>query len=213
MILQARANTGVRRGTTGGPTASRKMIYSGRGELSLQRHLRPYPLFRGRFDFGTKTLDDANKVRDIFYVLFWSEDGPFDGFLVRDWNDYQLTQANSILVFISGSNWQICRLHRFGAYTYARPIYRPAYDGTTTIYRTRSGVVTVASASVDTETGIATISGHAGGDTYTAVGEFDIAVTFANDDDFAKVGLDGNPELILQAIGEVELVEVPPEPT
>jgi hypothetical protein len=42
-------------------------------------------------------------------------------------------------------------------------------------------VVTDASASIDTATGIATISGHVSGDTYNWAGEFDVPVTFSDD--------------------------------
>lgn len=209
-ILPVRINTGVRRGTSGGPTSARKMIYSGTGALDKQVHLRSYPIYRYTFDFGSKTLENAEEVRSVFMVLMFGDDGPYDGFLARDWNDYELTQENSSLTFISGSDWQINRVYRVGVFTHTRPIYRPAFDGVQTIYRTRGGSVSVAIATVNTENGRAAITGHVGGDTYSAVGEFDMALTFANDEDMSRIALDGTVKGILQTFGAVELVEVLP---
>jgi hypothetical protein len=187
------------------------MIYNGRGELDRQLHLRPYPVHRYFFDFGNKVLADSEEVLDVMHVVLWGDAGPYDGFLARDWSNYKLTQQNSSLTLIAGNTYQINRVHRVGPYTFTRPIYRPAYDGTQIIYRTRASVVTVASATVDTATGIATISGHAGGDTYTCESEFDVALTFANDDEFSRIAIDGTMDQRFQTFGSIELVEVLPE--
>jgi uncharacterized protein (TIGR02217 family) len=207
MILPVRINTNVQRGTAGGPTAARRMIYNGRGELSRQQHLRPYPVHRYTFDFGKKLLAEAHEVRDVFYVVLFGDGGPYDGFLARDWNDFVLTQDNSIVVQNEAGDWQLCRLHRVGAYSYARPVYRPAFDGTTTIF-TEGGIDT--GATVDVDTGIVTGSLTEGA-VYTAEGEFDIALTFENDDDFSRIALGGTPEIIFQSLGSISLVEVIPE--
>lgn len=205
-FLEERITTGVRRGTRGGPVARRNMVYDGTGRLTAQQFLRGYPLHKYQFDFGSKVLDEAEAVRDFFYVVLFT---PFEGFRVRDWNDYQLTQTNSTLTLVSGSVYQINRVYTAGASSFVRPIYKTV-SGTVTIYRTRSGVVTTASATFDHTLGRATISGHAGGDTYTAEGEFDVPVTFEDDDAMANIGLDGNVELILQQLGEVSLIELAP---
>jgi uncharacterized protein (TIGR02217 family) len=209
-FLEARIPTGVRRGTSGGPTAKRRKVYTESEGLVTQVFLRSQPLHRYRFDFGAKLLDDAEAVRDFFYVVMFGAPGGggYDGFRVRDWNDYQLTQANSRLVFITGTTWQIYRRYAAGAAEYLRKVKRTE-AGTETIYRTRASVITVATATVDDETAIATISGHVGGDTYTAVANFDVPVTFESDDALANVALDGNVEQILQSFGEIELEELP----
>jgi uncharacterized protein (TIGR02217 family) len=120
---------------------------------------------------------DYDELRDFFYVVMA---GAYEGFRARDWSNYQLTQENSSLSLISGSDYQINRLHSVGAVQYLHPIKKPIES--VDIIRNRSGVITVASATVDYETGIATISGHVGGDTYSAEGEFDLPVTFVSDD-------------------------------
>jgi uncharacterized protein with GYD domain len=63
---------------------------------------------------------------------------------------------------------------------------------------------------VDAETGIVTGSLSVG-EIYTAEGEFDIALTFENDDDLTRIGLGGTPDIILQELGSIGLVEVLPE--
>ncbi len=126
--------------------------------------------------YRSRQRSEYDPLLDLFYVLFHNGHG---GFRAKNWSDFELTQANSILVFVSGSDWQICRKHLAGGAQYLRPVKKPVIDGTMTIWRNGSEE---ASATVDETTGIATISGHTPGDTYTAVGEFDYPVTFESDE-------------------------------
>jgi uncharacterized protein (TIGR02217 family) len=116
-------------------------------------------------------------LRDFFMVVMA---GAYEGFRAKDWSNYELTQDNSELVLVTGSDYQIHRKHSAGGQEYLHPIKKPT--GTVTIIRNRSSVITVASATVDNETGIATIGGHVGGDTYTAECEYDTPVTFEGDE-------------------------------
>ena len=166
-FLEYRISTAVRRGSAGGPTAKRIKLYDATGRLTKQQFFREYPVHRYSFDFGAKLLEDAEEIREFFMVVFFGAGGPYDGFRVRDWNDYELTQANSSLTLVSGAVWQINRVYRVGAVQFVRPIYKTE-AGTVVVYRTRSSLVTVASATIDENLGRATISGHVGGDTYTA---------------------------------------------
>lgn len=201
-FLEQRLPDSVSRGSKGGPRGRRTKVYVQNGRLrqnfEWSRSLQQYDV-----SYGVRTLDQLEVVRSFFYVVMF---GPFEGFRYKDWNDYQLTQAKSRLDFISGSDWQIKRVYTAGASTHARTISKPV-AGTITVYRTRSGVVTVASASVDATTGIATISGHAGGDTYACEGEFDVPVTFM-DDSLDQIDLDGTPKQVLQGLPSVMLEEV-----
>lgn len=210
-FLEERITTAVRRGTSGGPTAKRRKVYTESGGLVTQIFLRSQPLHRYRFDFGNKLLEDAEAVRDFFYVVMFGAPGGggYQGFRVRDWNDYRLTQAKSRLVFLSGTQWQIYRRYAAGATGAFLRKVKKTEAGTETVYRTRSGVVSVAAATVDPNTAIATISGHLAGDTYTCEANFDIPVTFESDDALASVALDGNVDQILQSLGEIELEELP----
>jgi uncharacterized protein (TIGR02217 family) len=205
-FLESRISIAVRRGSKGGPVVDLVALADGAGRLRAQRFLRSVPLQRFSFDFGNKLLDDAEAIRSFLYVVFFSAP-PYEGFRVRDWNDYELTQANSRLTLISGNAYQINRVYAAGAATALRPIYK--LEASAVVYRTRGGTVTVATASVNANTGVATISGHVDGDTYTVVANFDIPVTFENDEALADIALDGNVENILLALGNVELEELP----
>jgi uncharacterized protein (TIGR02217 family) len=128
--------------------------------------------------YRLRPKSDYDELRDFFYVVMA---GAHEGFRARDWSNYLLTQQNSTLTIITGSDYQINRLHGVGASQYLHPIYKPV-DESITVIRNRSSTISVASATVDYETGIATISGHVSGDTYTCEGEFDLPVTFVSDD-------------------------------
>lgn len=197
-FLEQRLNDAIARGSSGGPVASRLKSYVSSGALS-QQHQWVRPLHRYDISHGIKTAEDFESVRSLWYIVFFG--GPYSGFRFKDWADYQATQANTSLVLISGSDWQLCRRYALGAASYNRIIQKPV-AGSVTVYRTRSGSVSTASATVNAATGVAAISGHVAGDTYTWTGEFDVPVTFADDamDDITVTGLAGAELLGLPSI-------------
>lgn len=201
-FLEERLSIAVRRGSSGGPTAKRVKLYTTAGGLRRQVSLRSYPLHRFNMDFGNKTLEDAEEVRAFFYVVLFGAPGGgcYEGFRVRDWNDYQLTQTNSRLVAAVGG-FQICRIYTVGAAEYVRPI-RKIEPGSATVFN--AGVPV--GVTIDNNTGIVTAGGNAA---YKVEANFDIPVTFADDEALSRVGLDGNVDNILQALGDVELEELP----
>lgn len=205
-FLETRISVAVRRGTTGGPVGKRDKVYDGAGRLRAQRFLRSVPLQRFRFDFGNKLLAEADAIRAFLYVVFFSSP-PYEGFRARDWNDYQLTFANSSLTLISGNIYQIHRAYVAGPATFLRPIFK--LEAGTVVWRNRGGAISQATATVDANTGQATISGHVGGDTYSCSAYFDVPVTFVDDDAMADIALDGSIENLVLALGGKELEELP----
>jgi uncharacterized protein (TIGR02217 family) len=135
-----------------------------------------YPIHSYDVAQAVKTNSDFEEVRAFFYVVY----GAFDGFRYKDWTDYKVTHANGRLTLVSGSNYQMFRRYQFGVRTFDRQIQKPV-GGTVVVHRTRSGVVTTATASVNTATGVVAITGHVSGDTYTWAGEFDVPVKFQTD--------------------------------
>lgn len=202
-FLEQRISDAVMRGSRGGPRASRRKAYLPGGRMQ-QSFLRTRALHGYDLSYGIRTAADFEEIRAFFYVVMFT---PYEGFRARDWNDYLLTQANSTLTFISGSTWQIGRVYSVGAVDFVRTITKIA--GTPVIKRDRGGAITTASATVDPDTGIATISGHVGGDTYTCEGEFDVPVTF-EDDVLDQIELDGTVDLPLQALPSIRLEELAP---
>lgn len=161
-------------GARGGPVFNTQVSKVDSGFRSANKNWA-FPLHRYDVSQGIKSNADFETVRAFFYNV----SGQFDGFRFKDWADFEAVQTNTSLT-ASGSDWQMQRKYVRGARTFLRPIYKPV-SGTASIYRTRSSVVTTATATIDYATGLATITGHVGGDTYTWNGEFDVPVAFTSD--------------------------------
>lgn len=165
----------ITNGARGGPQWSTTVARSAGGRRSTNRNWA-YPLHRYDVSQGLRTVADFEELRAFFYLVA----GQADGFRFKDWTDYRCTQANSRCTLISGSQYQLQRVYALGGREFLRRIQKPV-AGTVTVYRTRSGATSAAVATVDATTGIATISGHLAGDTYTWAGEFDVPVAFTAD--------------------------------
>lgn len=203
-FLEERLDSRIERGATGGPkNEGRSKVYTASGKLS-QAFQWSAPLQEWDVSHGLKSLSDFESLRAMWYVVNFT---PYAGFRFRDWSDFVATQANSRLTFISGSTWQLQRVYTFRGITFARKISKPSAGAA--IWRTASGggSATLASASVDTTTGVATIGGHTAGDTYTWEGQFDVPVTFV--DNSLPVTLEsGDQSGPLVIPGSIKLEEV-----
>lgn len=202
-FLETRFDEAVARGTTGGPVGKRTKTYVD-GKLRKQNFEWSAPLHRYDLSNHIKTVARFEAIRALFYVVMFT---PYDGFRVRDWGDYRATQANTTLQFIAGSTWQLMRRYTALSVTFDRAIKKPEATGIA-VWRTRAGAVSAASAAIDSTTGIATISGHALGDTYTWTGAFDVPVTFVNDA-MDKIRVDGWAGHELQGLPSILLEELP----
>ena len=202
-FLEQRLHDGVSRGSRGGPVGSRTKAYLPNGQLQQQFNYSR-PLHRYDISFGIKTLDDFEAIRALFYVVAFT---PYEGFRMRDWNDYEASPSNSTLTLVSGTSWQLQRVYSVGGVSFKRDIVKPE-SGSVTVYRTRAGVTTTIAPTIDATTGRATISGHAEGDTYTWSGRFDVPVTFQDDDALASIELDGLEDMPLQGLPSILLEEI-----
>ena len=201
-FLEQRLPTRIEAGAQGGPTVpGRTKTYLPNGRL-VQTFLATAPIHRFDISYGLKRLADQQAVLDLFYVVMFN---PYSGFRFRNWADYQATQTNSRATLISGSNYQLQRVHAFGGVEVLRDIYKPV-AATVTVWRTRSAVVTAATATVSGTTGVAAISGHVAGDTYTWSGEFDLPVTFSDDEWVAR--LEGAAPNLIAVNEPIKLEEV-----
>lgn len=191
----------VARGMQSTPTVpGRVKRYTATGRLT-QNYSSALPLHRFELSHGIKRLAQFEAIQALFYVVHFT---PYAGFPVRDPRDFRLMQANSRLTFITGSTWQINRVYTYGGVDFLRPIQKP--ETGIVVKRTRSGVVSTATASVDTATGIATISGHVGGDTYTCEGRFYVPVTFS-DDEWTAECIGSVDDLVIVS-GQIKLEEI-----
>jgi hypothetical protein len=157
---------------------SRLKLYNAAGGLEQVVGSSP-PKHYVNLAHGIKTQEDFLSIQDAFYVVVFT---PHTGLLVKNWQDFVATQSNSRGTIAGGSpsELQLQRAHTFGSVTLLRNIYKPRATPTPAVYRTRAAVTTQIASSVDTTTGIASISGHIGGDTYTWTGEFDLPMTFSD---------------------------------
>lgn len=202
-FLEQRLHDGVARGSRGGPVGSRTKTYLPNGQLQQQFNYAR-PLHRYDISFGIKTLADFEAIRALFYVVMFT---PYEGFRMRDWNDYEAAPSNSTLTNTSGSSWQLQRVYTVGGTSFKRDIVKPE-SGTVTVYRTRAGSTTTIAPAITYTTGIASISGHQEGDTYTWAGRFDVPVTFEDDNALAGIELDGLEDAILQGLPSILLEEI-----
>lgn len=188
----------ISKGAQGGPLWSTQVSINSGGARSANQ-LWSAPLHRYNVAHSVRDNETFELLRAFFYIAA----GRANGFRFKDWTDFQATQANSRLTNITGSTWQLQRVYAYGASEFLRDIVKPLAGAV--VYRTRSGVVSVAAASVSTTTGIATISGHVAGDTYTWVGEFDVPVAFVDDKaNWAALGTN----LMLMEWPEIMLEEI-----
>lgn len=160
-------------------TPGRTKSYNPAGRL-FQNFLSSQPVHQYDYSHGVRSRADFQAVLNIFYVVMFT---PYDGFLHKDWRDYQASQLNSNCAPLTATTLQLQRVHSFGGVAWNRNITKPNTSATgVQVFRTRTGATSGISSSVDTTTGIVTISGHVAGDTYTWSGEFDVPVTFTDDD-------------------------------
>lgn len=202
-FLEQRLHDGIARGSRGGPIGSRTKAYLPGGQLQQQFNFSR-PLHRYDISFGIKTADDFEAIRALFYVVMFT---PYEGFRMRDWNDYTASPSNSTLTLVSGNVWQLQRVYAHGATTFKRDISKPE-SGSVAVYRTREGVTSTIAPAIDSTTGRATITGHVAGDTYTWAGRFDVPVTFQDDEALASIELDGLEDALLQGLPSILLEEI-----
>lgn len=202
-FLEKRIDPRITEGAQGGPVGQRDMVRRPSGWLD-QEFYRSYAMHRYDVSHGIKTLEQFEAVRALFYVVMFT---PYLGFRFKDWSDYLATLANSRATFITGSTTvlQLQRVYAMDDLEYLRDIFKPV-SSTVVVYRTRTGVTSAISSTVDYETGRATISGHTSGDTYSWTGEFDVPVTFTDDEWIAEMR--GYTERLFMSSLPIKLEEI-----
>lgn len=190
-------------GTRGGPMASRMVTKTTAGFVKQQFNWSR-PLHQYDAMFGVRTEVQFEALRAFMYVVFF--EGPYEGFLYKDWGDYRFTKTTSSLTLITGVTWQMNRTYTVGAKVFARKIVKPRAN--IIIYRMRGAVESIASATYDTATGIVTMTAHIAGDTYSMEGEFDVPVMFKDDNAFTQIAFNNGGIELLPELGSVMLEEL-----
>lgn len=200
-FFEERMNPDLSFGARGGPVYSTSKAYSFSGLRRVNKNWSS-PLHRYDVTHCIKTKTDFEEVINMFYVV----SGAFDGFRFKDWADYQ-DDGSGFLSLISGSNYQMYKGYQKGARQFNRIIQKPVSG--VQIFRTRSSVTTniTGSSTVDTTTGIVTVTGHVSGDTYTWTGEFDVPVAFMSDEFMPEIVNKSGSEFLI-ASGSIMLEEI-----
>lgn len=194
-------------GARGGPVWSTTIARGRAGHRSVNQNWSA-PLHRYNVAHAVKTNADFEAVRAFFYVVA----GAFDGFRFKDWSDFEATRDNTALALVSGTTWQMQRKYVVGSRTYLRTISKPCASPAPVIWRLRSGAwstvtPTGSPSPIDYVNGRVGISGHAGGDTYAWVGQFDVPVAFTSDTMEAEIVDTGDGEYLMRW-PQVEVEEV-----
>jgi uncharacterized protein (TIGR02217 family) len=159
-------------GVRGGPKFSTEVVRTQGGQRYANKNWL-MPLHVYEIGHAIRQKDDFETLRAFFYAVA----GQFDGFLFKDWGDFEAVAQP--LVLISGSTYQTYRAYVRGSRTFMRKITRPRSP--IVVKRNRAGVISTISPTIAYTTGQVTVTGHVGGDTYTWTGEFDVPVAFTSD--------------------------------
>lgn len=200
-FFEERFPDSIAQGAVGGPRFKTTAVEVASGARVANRDWSA-PLHHFNVAQAIKTLKQFHTVRAFFWVVY----GAYDGFRFKDYSDYVAPDNRGVMTLVSGNDYQLGLTYAYGSRSVIRKILKPV-AGTVTVLRTRAAVVsniTLAS-TIDTTTGVVTVSGHLAGDTYTWSGEFDVPVYFADDNlDAAQIGADGS---LLMSWNSIALVE------
>lgn len=170
-FLEQRLDARIERGAQGGPVnRGRRKVYTYGGALKQQFGWSA-PLQEWEVSHGIKSPADVESLRAMWYVVNFT---PYEGFLFRDWSDYQATAANTSLSLVSGSIYQLNRVYTYASISFVRRITRP--DASVRVFNAGGSELTVTLQ--DSTTGRVTL---ASGTPAYWTGTFNVPVTFADD--------------------------------
>ncbi|KAA1015977.1 TIGR02217 family protein [Paraburkholderia panacisoli] len=190
-------------GATVGPTYLTVVtpVYSGR-----DGRIPAWSQSRIRFEVGRRAMTAAaTAALDAF---FRAVKGRAFGFRVKDWTDYSADVTTGVLVpQVTSGIYQLAKRYVTGSLSETRLIQKPV-AGTVQVFK--NGVLITSGLSLDTTTGLVTISPVPGGsDVLSWLGQFDVPVRF-DVDEMKKQIMDRNGGAgdLLVDWGSIPLVEI-----
>ena len=197
-FFEHRLDTRITHGATGGPTVpGRVKRYTATGRLS-QNFSASRPLHRYDVSHGLRSRDDYQTVLDLWYVVMFT---PYAGFRFKDWRDYQATRTNTKLTLVTGTTWKLQRRHVAGGIEFLRDIVKPCASPAVVVYDASGSPL---GATVNTTTGQVEVPS---GTPATWTGEFDVPVTFS-DDDWTDSSLEVSTANLHVMTGPIKLEEI-----
>jgi uncharacterized protein (TIGR02217 family) len=169
-FLEQRMDPRIERGARGGPTNRGRVKTYGQDGSLRQVFGWSSPLHEWDVSHGLKTQQEEQALLALWYVVNFT---PYEGFRFRDPADHIATSANTSLLQLTATTYQLRRSYTFGGITFHRKISKPAAG-----VQVFNAGGTLLTSTVDTTTGVATV---ASGTPAYWTGVFDIPVTFKND--------------------------------
>ncbi|RYH03369.1 TIGR02217 family protein [Salipiger sp. IMCC34102] len=172
-------------GAMGGPERRTEIVTLANG---FEERSTPWSQSRRRYDagLGLRSLDDVERVTGFFEA----REGQLHAFRWKDWADYKsclpsktVTAFDQVIGTGDGTtaDWQLVKVYRSGAQTYARAIAKPV-EGTVQIAVGGDPLQESIDFDVDFTTGIVTFSDTPDeGASIEAGFEFDVPVRFDTD--------------------------------
>jgi uncharacterized protein (TIGR02217 family) len=196
-FLEQRLDTKVTRGAMFTETVPGRTVLRYPNGRVAQNFVASAPVLKCELSHGMRAAADYHVVQDAWMVCMFT---PYEGMRVKNWLDYTATRTNSRLTHISGTTYQLQRVHTFGGVEILRDIKKPVNNGALTVYAAGGGVLT---ASIDYTTGIATVPS---GTPATWAGEFDVPMFFVGDEWGAS--LETHPNNMHVISGTIQMEEL-----
>jgi uncharacterized protein (TIGR02217 family) len=168
-----------------------------------------WSLARGRWNVsqGVKDTEEYETARNFLYMTR----GRFHKFRFKDWKDYQLVRAESRLVEITTTTFQLAKVYGDDVnFEYVRSLKR-IVAGTQRIWKNGTLMTEAAGAgnyTFDDDTGIVTFGTAPGSATLEATCEFDVLCRFDIDGDESALILRRPDGTILVDWDNIDIVEV-----
>lgn len=170
-FLEQRIDSRIERGARGGPmNTGRLKTYLASGRLK-QAFTWEVMLHSYDISHGCRSAADLESLRSLWFVVMMT---PYEGFRLRDWRDYRGANGTTSLLQLTSTTYQLRRTYTFGGVTVHRDIVKPVAG-----VQVYNGSDVLLTSTLDTTTGIATV---ATGTPAYWVGEFDVPVTFADNE-------------------------------
>ncbi len=206
-FLEARIDTKITAGAQGGPSAPGREIIRQSGGRLFQGFNNIMPVHTYDISHGVRSREDFQSVLDSFYIVMFT---PYLGLRMKDPRDFKGTLTNTALRQLTDTTWQLQRKHTFGGVAFYRDIVKPCAYPPLLLY---DHVGATIASTVDTTTGIATITAAASGSPLsrptpvTWAGEFDMPVTFTDNQWTANLEI-ANDATAWMTSNEIKLEEV-----